>query len=570
MPYTILVVEDNLITRKMMVVTLRTEAYRVIGAADGKTALAQVASERPDLILQDLILPDMDGVELAERIRALPAGRDVPMIALSGLASKLEQAATASAGFARLLFKPVEMPKLIAEIRTILPVPEVRSTDEHIRRILLVDDDPVQLKLHRLQLEERGFIVRTAADATQALGIARDETPDAIVSDLIMPGMDGLDLCRTIRLHPELAHVPFILTTASGSSVEEEDEDLAEAAGVNAFVPRTADLDLVLEALTENVSGAPRPSTATPFDLVERKAKITARVMRELEHHACLNPSLARELAMKTAQLGIMTAVADVTSRGGELDSLLHEVLARTLDAAGVPIGAIYLGEDGSTIRLACQIGYPEAAAAGLDHFFGRSALIADVLATGTPLQVRSDAVGELGVRFGHRKGDPAFFTLLPLAAGGDRLGVLFIASAQRHLGGDWLRMASAVGTHIAQAIALAHSMSRVPASEQRFRAVSANAPIGIFECDDAGRCRFTNQQCQPLLGRAPTWIDAVHPEEPAAVALRWRDSRDHERDFAVECRFSPPDERPRWPPCVSFPRPRRERRPGISVRSLT
>ena len=102
MPYTILVVEDNLITQKMMVVTLRAEAYRVIGAADGRTALAQVVAEDPDLILQDLILPDMDGIELAKRIRELDAGRDVPILALSGLASKLDEAQAASANFARI------------------------------------------------------------------------------------------------------------------------------------------------------------------------------------------------------------------------------------------------------------------------------------------------------------------------------------------------------------------------------------------------------------------------------------------------------------------------------------
>src|SRR5215469_9865035 len=147
MPYTILVVEDNLITQKMMVVTLRAEAYRVIGAADGRTALAQVVAEEPDLILQDLILPDMDGIELAKRIRELEAGRDVPIIALSGLASKLDEAQAATAAFARLLFKPVEAARLITEIRSVLPSPDARPTPSRARRVLLVDDDPVQLKL---------------------------------------------------------------------------------------------------------------------------------------------------------------------------------------------------------------------------------------------------------------------------------------------------------------------------------------------------------------------------------------------------------------------------------------
>ncbi len=550
MPYTILVVEDNQITQKMMLVTLRTEGFRVIGAADGKTALKHVAGETLDLILQDLILPDMDGIQLARRIRELPGGRDVPIIALSGLASKLEEAQAAGAGFARVLFKPVETPRLIAEIRSILPEHDVRPVIAGSRRILLVDDDPVQLKLHRLQLEERGFLVRTASDASQALIAARDETPDAIVSDLVMPGMDGMDLCRTIRLDPALAHVPFILTTASGSSVEVDDEALAEGAGVNAFVPRSPDLDQVLTALSESLASGsrrtPSASATATLDITEEKTKITARVMRELEHQAYLNQSLSRELATKTAQLGIMTAIADVMSKSADLESMLHEVLARTLDAAGVSIGAIYLSDGPSLMRLACQFGYPESAAARLHDFFGRPELLSDVLATGNPLQVRSNTLGDLGVWFGG-KSDSAFFTLLPLMIGGDRLGVLFIASAQRQLGRDWLRMATAVGTQIAQAVALARSLTRMRESEQRFRAVSANAPVGIFECDASGRCRFANPQCQHLLGHAATWIDAVHPEERQIVAARWREAVESRRGFSIECRFSGPEGHMRW-----------------------
>jgi PAS domain S-box-containing protein len=551
MPYTILVVEDNQITQKMMLVTLRTEGFRVIGAADGKTALGHVVTENLDLILQDLILPDMDGIQLARQIREIPAGRDVPIIALSGLASKLEQAQAAGAGFASMLFKPVDTQRLIAEIRSILPEQESQPVKADSRRILLVDDDPLQLKLHRLQLEERGFLVRTAADAVQALIAARDETPDAIVSDLVMPGMDGMDLCRSVRSDPGLSHVPFILTTASGSSVEEEEVKLARGIGANAFVPRSPDLDEVFRALSQSLaSDAPRPPKAPPApvpDLTEEKAKITARVMRELEHHAYLNQSLSRELATKTAQLGIMTAIADVLSRSADLESMLQELLARTLDAAGVSIGAIYLGQGAGKLRLACQVGYPESAANRLHDFFGRAELLSDVLATGNPLQVRSETLGDLGNWFGMGKGDAGYFTLVPLVVSGDRLGVLFIASAQRQLGRDWLRMATAVGIQIGQAVALARSLSRMRESEQRFRAVSANAPVGIFECDASGRCRFANPQCQHLLAHAMTWIDAVHPDERQIVAARWREAVESGRGFSIECRFGSAEGHVRW-----------------------
>src|SRR5881628_2719933 len=88
----ILVVEDNPITRKMIRITVESAGYGVLDAPDGQTALDLVAIQAPDLIVQDLLLPDMDGFELVRQLRALPAARGVPIIACSGFHSKLEAA----------------------------------------------------------------------------------------------------------------------------------------------------------------------------------------------------------------------------------------------------------------------------------------------------------------------------------------------------------------------------------------------------------------------------------------------------------------------------------------------
>ncbi|MEP7305950.1 MAG: response regulator [Acidobacteriota bacterium] len=90
-PATILVVEDNPTTRKMLRITLTTEGYGVVEAADARAALAAAEKRLPDLVLQDLILPDMDGLELLRRLRALPGGTELPILALSGFLSRLEE-----------------------------------------------------------------------------------------------------------------------------------------------------------------------------------------------------------------------------------------------------------------------------------------------------------------------------------------------------------------------------------------------------------------------------------------------------------------------------------------------
>ena len=209
---TVLVVEDNPITQKMMVVTLRAAGYRVLAASQGQQALEYFERESPDLVVQDLVLPDMDGIELARQIRTRPNGRDTALVALSGLASMLETAQSSAHGFAGCLFKPVEPSRLVAHLAEILR-PDAASPTTATRQ----RDGCCSWTTTRYCSSSRGsgsrsagFAVTGADDGEQALATARLERPDAIVTDLLMPGLDGLDLCRKAREDAVLGQVPII------------------------------------------------------------------------------------------------------------------------------------------------------------------------------------------------------------------------------------------------------------------------------------------------------------------------------------------------------------------------
>ena len=83
----ILVVEDNPISRKLTRLALEMEGFSVFEAADGQSAIDHVARDRPDLILQDILLPDMDGFEIVKRLHELPGADKIPILALTGLIS---------------------------------------------------------------------------------------------------------------------------------------------------------------------------------------------------------------------------------------------------------------------------------------------------------------------------------------------------------------------------------------------------------------------------------------------------------------------------------------------------
>jgi DNA-binding response OmpR family regulator len=84
--------------------------------------------------------------------------------------------------------------------------------------ILVVDDEPKTVQIARDYLEESGYKVLTSGEGTQALTIARQDKPDLIVLDLMLPGMDGLDVCRSIRKESD---VPIIMLTARAGEIDQ-------------------------------------------------------------------------------------------------------------------------------------------------------------------------------------------------------------------------------------------------------------------------------------------------------------------------------------------------------------
>src|SRR5688572_13237153 len=182
----ILVVEDNATTRKMVRVALGAEGFTVIEAADGASAIELMGKMTPDLVLQDLLLPDMDGFELADKLRAIPGGASVPILACSGFLSRSEDQKATAAGFADLIVKPVEPSRLVETVLAHLPKRNSGETSGRGKKVLVVDDDPLQRKLTRVHLAGMGFEVIEAVDGIEGLEAAKRNIPDAIVSDVLM------------------------------------------------------------------------------------------------------------------------------------------------------------------------------------------------------------------------------------------------------------------------------------------------------------------------------------------------------------------------------------------------
>jgi two-component system, cell cycle response regulator DivK len=116
----ILVVEDTEDNRDMLSRRLQRQGHRVVHAADGQEAVEMAARERPDLILMDVSLPVMDGLEATRRIRAHAQTQTTPIIALTAHAMSGDRDKALQAGCDDYHAKPVELPRLLAQMEALL------------------------------------------------------------------------------------------------------------------------------------------------------------------------------------------------------------------------------------------------------------------------------------------------------------------------------------------------------------------------------------------------------------------------------------------------------------------
>jgi two-component system cell cycle response regulator DivK len=118
----IMIVEDNPDSRALVGKVLRARGYRIIEAVDGEEALLKVAEERPDLMLMDISIPKLDGLEVTRRIRKQEGGKDIPIVALTAHAMQGDREKALAAGCDGYISKPISVRDLPNQIRKFIKV----------------------------------------------------------------------------------------------------------------------------------------------------------------------------------------------------------------------------------------------------------------------------------------------------------------------------------------------------------------------------------------------------------------------------------------------------------------
>jgi two-component system cell cycle response regulator DivK len=121
--------------------------------------------------------------------------------------------------------------------------------------ILIVDDNPANLKLARVLLRGEGYDARTATDAEQALKLMETFIPRLILMDIQLPGMDGLELTRQLKVDPRTSGVIVLALTAYAMK---GDEEKARAAGCDGYIAKPIDTDALPRAIRAHLDAAPQ------------------------------------------------------------------------------------------------------------------------------------------------------------------------------------------------------------------------------------------------------------------------------------------------------------------------
>jgi DNA-binding NtrC family response regulator len=231
----ILAVDDDLRMREMLYDLFSRKGYKVFTAPGGVEAIEITRKENPDLVLLDIKMPKMDGIQTLKKIRELGIKNKIVM--LTGMDDvELEKQArlNGASGFLRKQLDLSIISKAVDEV--LAEKPEFSKGEE--RKILVVDDNPEICTLLEKFLTKKGFNPITATSAEEALEKVKKEKPIMVLLDIKMPGMDGLMALKRIKEINE--RIGVIMITGVG------DEHIAEEAmksGAYDYVIKPLDLD---------------------------------------------------------------------------------------------------------------------------------------------------------------------------------------------------------------------------------------------------------------------------------------------------------------------------------------
>jgi len=465
-PVRILIVDDHPTTATTLAraVAQLGSKVEVFSATSGREALERVQGSAADILITDMIMPEMNGLELVEKLQEHPGGKpahvilitayDVPGLKESSRRMKVDE----------IIVKPVRPERICQIVGNFLEdwsrakPPAKEKASQKSFKILIADDRPDNVTLLSRYIENEGYEYITASDGVEALERVREHLPDLVLLDINMPKKDGFAVLEEIRADPALQHIPVIILTAAR----------IDPADVQSGFNLGAD-DYVLK----------------PFDRRELMARIrtklrvkeTEDVMRRRNRELSLLPEIGKELSARL-----------------DIDELADVVLRRMVETLGALMGHIVILHPSISI----QKTHNAASSSSPTDFPTLDGFMPEISESRESLLIE-DVQKE--PRWPSNPDDPTrSAVIVPMFGRHQLIGLLALAHEQaQYFQMEHLLLLQAIASQAAIALENARLYSDVAQEQKKLAAVLQSAADAILMFDAEGQLALLNPAARKL-----------------------------------------------------------------------
>ena len=466
----ILVVDDHPNTATTLARALAQigPSVDVVSAVSGTDALEKVKDKGVDILFTDMIMPEMTGLELIEKMQNHPGGKpsysylitayDVPGLKVSAQRLKVND----------VIIKPVRPEKIcdiantaIREMKQSTTPTGKKAAAKRKFKILVADDVMDNVTLLTRYLEYEGYDQVIARDGQEALNKVRDELPDIILLDVNMPKKDGFTVLEEIRNDPAVAHIPVIILTAA--RLDPSDVRSGLNLGADDYVTK-------------------------PFDRHELMARIRTKLrVKEAEDAT----------RRRNRELNLLPEIGKQLSARLDIKDLADVLLKRTTETLGAIQGNMYiLNENEKDVREKYEVVLSPSGAA--ENLTPPAKLIQHVKSTSQGLVIEdavNDPLWQVDAGSAIRSA-----LVVPVLGRHSLLGLILLTHEQEsYFNNDHLLLLQAIASQAAIAIENAQLYSVVIQEQKKVAAILRHAAEAMLLFDSQGNLTLLNPAGEQL-----------------------------------------------------------------------